>query len=328
MQADGADFLRPNASEQAKLRGKLEERARAKKAKSKTEAAERKRRRDADKERIASIEEEIATNKARREAEAEKAERGKAKSQPSQPSQTPFQTAALAARRQSAEDIQRDEVCNGYLDGDEMLGRSSFADKDLVKALCGDGTRVFNKERKMWGTTSHEYLIKLMSSHRWTPFGVPEEWHARLRELATERTEALHRKAEATNMVKREAATTLSHEDAERLAAERKRGQREALLREWFTASTAEERAEIEALKLNDATFLDKTQGIIELGPVVGSSTEGRVLRWIGIEVYGERCKYERDPRYWDAEFMATVEAEGRARAVKRLTSLVGAVDQ
>ena len=325
MQADGADFLRPTASEQAKLRGKVEERARAKKAKSKTEAAERKRMRDADKERIASIEEEIAANKARREAEVEKTERAKAKLQTSH---TPFQKVALAARQLSAEDIQRDEVCNDYLDGDEMLGRSAFNDKDLVKTLCGDGTRVFNKERKMWGTTSHEYLIKLMSSHRWTPFGVPEEWHARLLALATERTEALHRKTEATNMVKREAATTLSHEDAERLAAERKRGQREALLREWFTASTAEERAEIEALKLNDATFLDKTQGIIELGPVVGSSTEGRVLRWIGIEVYGERCKYERDPRFWDEPFMATVEAEGRARAVKRLKSLVGAVDQ
>ena len=142
---NGGAFLRPNAAEQAKLRGKVEERARAKKAKSKTEAAERKRQRDADKERIANIEQELAAKRAKREDEAEK-------------TQTPFQKAATAARQSSREDAQRDEVCNGYLDGDEMLGRSSFADKDLVKTLCGDGARVFNQERKMWGTTSHEYL--------------------------------------------------------------------------------------------------------------------------------------------------------------------------
>jgi len=311
---NGGAFLRPNAAEQAKLRGKVEERARAKKAKSKTEAAERKRQRDAEKERIANIEQELAAKRAKREDEAEK-------------TQTPFQKAATAARQSSREDAQRDEVCNGYLDGDEMLGRSSFADKDLVKTLCGDGARVFNQERKMWGTTSHEYLIKLMSSHRWTPFGVPEEWHARLLALATERTEALHRKAEATNTVKREAAMTVSPEEAARLAAERERGQRNAMLREWYTAPTAEEMCKIKTLKLDDSTFLDKTQRLIELGPIVGSSFEGRVLRWIEIEVYGERCKYERDPRYWDEAFMATVEAEGRATAVKRLTSLVGEVN-
>jgi hypothetical protein len=308
-QSDG--FLRPNAHEQSKLRNKVEERHRAKKAKSKIEAADRKRLRDADKERIAAIEEAIVANKTKREA------------------QTPFQKVALAAHQLSAEDIQRDQVCNNYLNGDEMLGRSTFNDKDLIKGLCGDGTRVFNKDRKLWGTTSHEALGHLIRSHRWQPYGVPEEWHARLLVLAAERTEALHRKTEATNMVKREASMpqeTVSHEDAARIAAERERGQRAALLREWFTPSTPEERAEIEALKLNDGVFLDKTQGLAELGPVVGSSTEGRVLRWIGIEIYCEKCNYERDARYWDKAFMATVEAKGRANAVKRLKSLVKSV--
>jgi hypothetical protein len=302
-------FLCPTVQEQNQLRGKVEERQRAKKAKSKIEAADRKRLRDIDKERIAAIEEELAANKTKREA------------------QTPFQKVALATHNLSAEDIQRDQVCTDYLDGDEMLGRSTYNDKDLVKGLCGEGTRVFNKDRKLWGTTNHEALGHLIRSHRWHPFGVPEEWHARLLVLAAERTEALHRKTEATNMVKCEASMpTVSHEDAARIAAERERGQRAALLREWFTASTPEERAEIETLKLNDEVFLDKTQGLAELGPVVGSSTEGRVLRWIGIEIYGERCKYERDARYWDNAFMATVEAKGRERAVKRLKSLVDTV--
>ena len=311
---NGGAFLRPNAAEQAKLRGKVEERARAKKAKSKTEAAERKRQRDADKERIANIEQELAAKRAKREDEAEK-------------TQTPFQKAATAARQSSREDAQRDEVCNGYLDGDEMLGRSSFADKDLVKTLCGDGARVFNQERKMWGTKCYEALARLMNSHRWEPRGIPQEWHERLLTLAAERTEALHRRAEATNVVKREAAMTVSPEEAARIAAERERGQRNAMLREWYTAPTAEEMCKIKTLKLDDSTFLDKTPRLIELGPIVGSSFEGRVLRWIEIEVYGERCKYERDPRYWDEAFMATVETEGREKAVKRLTSLVGEVN-
>ena len=337
--ASGGDFLRPNACAQAKLRGKVEERQRAKKAKSKVEAADRKHKRDADKERIAAIEEELAANKAKREAKVEKTET--TKTTESQNPQTPFQTAALAAQLKtvSAEDIQRDQVCNDYLDGSEMLGRSAFNDKEFVKTLCGEGTRVFNKDRKLWGTTNHEALEKLMNSHRWSPFGVTDEWHLRLLSLAAERVQALHRKNEATNFskVKREATIlrelsstqeTVSHEDAAIIAAARARGQREALLREWFTTSTPEERAEIEALALNNGEFLDKTQGLVELGPVVGSSTEGRVLRWLSIEIYGARCKYERDPRYWDAEFMATVEAKGRAKAVARLKSLVNAATQ
>lgn len=332
--SSGGDFLRPSACAQAQLRSKAEERQRAKKAKSKVDAADRKRKRDADKERISAIEEELAANKANREAKVEKTKR--AESQNPKTSQTPFQTAALAAQlgKLSAEDIQRDQVCNDYLDGNEMLGRSDFNDKELVKTLCGEGTRVFNKDRKLWGTTNHEALEKLMNSHRWSPFGVPDEWHLRLLALAAERVQALHRKTEATNMVKRETAMksatqeTVSHEDAARIAAARERGQREALLREWFTASTPKERAEIEALALNNGAFLDKTQGLVELGPVVGSSTEGRVLRWISIEVYGERCEYERDPRYWDKAFMATVEAKGRAKAVARLKSLVNAATQ
>ena len=110
---------------------------------------------------------------------------------------------------------------------------------------------------------------------------------------------------------------TVSPEEAARLAAERERGQRNAMLREWYTAPTAEEMCKIKTLKLDDSTFLDKTQRLIELGPIVGSSFEGRVLRWIEIEVYGARCEYERDPRYWDAAFRATVENEGREKAVE-----------
>ena len=187
---NGGAFLRPNAAEQAKLRGKVEERARAKKAKSKTEAAERKRQRDADKERIANIEQELAAKRAKREDEAEK-------------TQTPFQKAATAARQSSREDAQRDEVCNA------LPRRRRDARPQLVcrQGLDQDPLRR-RRARLQPGAQNvgHDECYEvprssLMSSHRWdTAVAFPQEWHERASSRSrAERTEALHRKAEATN---------------------------------------------------------------------------------------------------------------------------------
>jgi hypothetical protein len=299
-----ATFLRPDASEQSQLRMKAEERLRAKKAKGKVEAAERKRKRDKEKERISAIEEELAARRAKRE-------------------ESPFKKAVEEAR-QSPEDIERDQVCNEYLDREAMLGRSTYDDRDFIKELCGDkGVRVFDGDLRMWGTKSHERLIKLVDCYRWTPFGVPEHWHDRLRELAGERAAALHLATEAANMVKREATMAISPEEAARIAAERERAQRAAQLREWYTPPTEKELGEVKSLRLDDADFLNKTQGLIELGPIVGLSPEARVLRWIDIEVYGATCKYERDPSYWDEVFMSAVEEGARAEAARKLKSMV-----
>ena len=300
-----AAFLRPDAAEQSELRKKAEEKLRAKKAKDKVDAAERKRKRDKEKERIAAIEEELAARRAKRE-------------------ESPFKKAVEDARK-SPEDIERDQVCNEYLDREAMLGRSAYDDREIVKQLCGDkGVRVFDGDLRMWGTKSHECLLNLMNSYRWTPFGVPERWNDRLRVLAEERVAVLHLATEAANMAKREASMTVSPEEAARLAAERERAQRAAQLREWYTPPTEKELSEIRALKLDDVDFLNRTQGLTELGPIVGLSPEGRVLRWVDIEVYGARCKYERDPSYWDEVFMSAVEEGARAVAVGKLKRLVG----
>lgn len=299
-----ATFLRPGAAEQSELRKKAEDKLRAKKAKDKVDAAERKRLRDKEKERIAAIEEELVARKAKRE-------------------ESPFKKAVEDAR-QSPEDMERDQVCNEYLDREAMLGRSGYDDREIVKQLCGDkGVRVFDGDLRMWGTKSHECLIKLIGSYLWSPFGVPEQWHDRLRALAVERAAALHLATEAANMAKRESSMTVSPEEAARLAAERERAQRAAQLREWYTAPTEKELSEVKALKMDNADFLNKTQGLTELGPIVGLSPEGRVLRWLDIEVYGARCKYERDPSYWDEVFMSAVEDGARAEAVRKLKLLV-----
>lgn len=310
----GGDFLRPDAAKQAELRQKAEQKLRDKKAKDKVTAAERKRIRDKEKERIAAIEEELAAKKAKREASATTTQ-----------SQSPFKAAVIAAR-QSPEDAERDERCNAYLDEREMLGHSSYEDKDLIKDLCGEGTRVFNMQRKLWGTTSHERLEALIQSHRWQPFAIESEWNKRLLELAKQRTEALHLRTEATLMAKREASMTVSPEEAARIAEERERGKRAAALKGWFVAPTAKDQSRVKALGLGDSAFLDETQRLIELGPIVGLSAEARVLRWIDIEAEGARCKFERDPRYWDAAFMQTVEDNGRTNAVTELRTLVAAL--
>lgn len=316
--ASGNDFLRPDAAKQAELRQKAEQKLRDKKAKDKVTAAERKRKREKEKERIAAIEEELAANKAKREASA-------TTTTTLAPFESPFQAAVVAAR-QSPEDAERDERCNAYLDEREMLGYSSFDDKDLIKDLCGEGTRVFNMQRRMWGTTSHERLEALIRTHRWQPFAIEPEWNERLLELAKQRIEARLRKTEATLMVKREASMTVSPEEAARIAEERERGKRAAVLKGWFIAPTAHDQARVKALGLGNSAFLDETQRLVELGPIVGLSAEARVLRWMDIEAEGARCTYERDPRYWDAAFMQTVEDNGRTDAVTKLKTLVAAL--
>ena len=325
--ASGGDFLRPDAAKQAELRQKAEQKLRVKKAKDKVDAAERKRKREEEKERIAAIEEELAANKAKREALATKTTTmtTTTTTTTTPPSESPFKAAVVAAR-QSPEDAERDERINAYLDEREMLGLSEYDNKDLIKDLCGEGTRVFNMQRRMWGTTSHERLEALIRTCRWQPFAIEPEWNERLIELAKQRTEALHLRTEATLMVKREASMTVSPEEAARIAKERERGKRAAMMREWYTPPTEQDQSRVKAIGLDNSGFLDKTQGLIELGPIVGLSAEARVLRWIDFQVDDARYVYERDPRYWDKDFMSTVEDNGRTKAVVNLKKMVDAL--
>lgn len=301
-----AKFLQPDAAEKSRLRGKVEKKERLKKSKDKVDAAERKRLRDIDKERIALIETGLAEAKAKREANV-------------------VVQADVNAEPLSSEDIERDEICNSYLDRDVMLGTSAFQDREAVKQLCGDGTRVFDQSAKLWGTKDHQHLPKLVNSYLWAPYGVPEQWTDRLLELAAQRTDALHRKTEATNMVKRE-ATTISPAEAARVAAERDKGERAARIRAWYLEPTEEERAKVKELGLDNNNWLYRTQSLNELGPISGISAEARVLRWLDAEAYGAQVAYESDVRFFDKAFMAKVAIEGLVAGVVRLKGLVAQV--
>ena len=302
-------FLRPSPAEQARLRGLVEERARAKKAKAKVDAVVRKRAREDAAARAATIEQASAEAKTAR--------------------------AAAAARAKLAPDErERDDVCHAYLDRPVMLGRSEFGDMGLVKELCGvPGERVFDRPAKMWGTTRVGRIPGLLRSMVWCPFGVPAEWHDRLSQLAAEvaarRGEtneveaAAQREAEAEAAAAAHSAVAAAASPAEtaRVAAVRERAERAARLRAWYQAPTADERRAVQRLGLEDEVLIEKTQDLMDLGPLMGISAEARVLRWIEAEVEGARCEHERDARrYFDAAFMRdVVEAKARADAVARL---------
>ena len=64
----------------------------------------------------------------------------------------------------SANSIER------YLANPPYFGRSEFADRERVKKLCGEGgERVFDGERKLWGTRNADNLGRLITSRAWTP---------------------------------------------------------------------------------------------------------------------------------------------------------------
>ena len=300
-----AGFLRPSPAEQARLRGLVEERARAKKAKAKVDAATRKRAREVEAARVAAIEQASAEAKTARDA-------------------------AAARAKLAPGERECDDVCRAYLDRPVMLGRSEFGDMGLVKELCGaPGERVFDRPAKMWGTTRVGRIPGLLRSMLWHPFGVPPEWYDRLGALAVEVAAARGEVDEAAAAAAREAEaeaaaaarSAVSPAEAARVAAARERAERAARLRAWYQAPTAEERRVVQRLGLDDEALVEKTQDLMELGPLMGISAEARILRWVEAEVEGARCKHERDARrYWDAAFMRdVVEAKARADAVARI---------
>ena len=300
-----AKFLQPDAAEQSRLRGQVEKKERLKKAQDKLTAAERKRKRDLDKERIALLETGIAEAKAKKGTNAVVGVKED-----------------VNGETASSDDIERDEVCNAYLDRDVMLGTSAFQDREAVKQLCGDGTRVFDQISKLWGTKSCQHLPQMINSYLWAPYGVPDFWVDRLLELAAARTTALHKKAEVTNAEKRQ-ETTISPEEAARVAAERAKGERAARIRAWHIEPTEEECARIKFFGLDNYNWLEQTQSMNELGPISGISVEGRVLRWIEAEGYGAQVAYESDARFFDKVLMAKVAEQGRKAGVVRLKALV-----
>lgn len=212
----------------------------------------------------------------------------------------------------SANSIER------YLSNPPYFGRSGFADRERVKKLCGEGgERVFDGERKLWGTRNPENLGRLVTSRVWTPCGLDPSCAGALVRRARERREeaeaakaaeaaanqAAKEAAKAAAAAKREAAAQAKREAA--AAAKQKAAKAiKAVVEDAMVATppapapeaprgvepTAHEVAECKRLGFTQEAIA-YSDNLNELGPRGTLSNEGRLLRWC--EVLTSDARYD-----------------------------------
>lgn len=277
-----ATFLRPSAEEQLAIRAKKEDAERRKKADAKVKAAERKRKRAEDAERIKAIRENIVRDRP-----------------PPPPPEEERQN-------QVVEDRVKRRVA-AYLASPPYYGRSEICDKDRVKELCGEGQRLWDKERKLWGTRFAGNLEPLVNSRKWMPFGIEDSWLPYFVAAVRERVAEESAHAEAVAKVKwensnreikqkQEAEGGTAHLNVEQRAVETKKREADDMM----VDATPEEVAECARLGFTDIAILSSRHWT-ELGPRAGMSDESRLLRWIQIARSERRCDFERVPEVlWD----------------------------
>ena len=288
--ASASGFLRPSTAEQAAIKAKRDEAARAQKARAKVQAAERKRKREEEKARVAAIEEQINSNRPSR------------------------------IRREAAIDADAEAQVRAYLDSPPYYGRCGKADNERLKQLCGDGPGrlMWSKERKLWGTKAPDRIEPLINTGRWKPFGLDEEWLPYLIVLANRRAEDASAHAEAVAAVKRDASLQAIVEEAtaagggvpplnvkERAAATQAREADASM-----APATAAEVASCAGLGFAEETIY-RSRTWPELGPRSGMSDEGRLLRHVAIVESDVRCDYEQAPwvhtHYFDEATMRPI---------------------
>jgi len=208
-----------------------------------------------------------------------------------------------------------------YLANPPYFGRSGFADRERVKKLCGEGgERVFDSERKLWGTRNAANLGRLITSRAWTPVGIDPNSTGTLIRRARERREeqeaakaaeaaakeAAKEAAKQAAAAKREAAAAAKREAAAAAAQAKREAAAKAtkaVVEEATGAAppapeavavgvppTAHETAECERLGLTKEAIA-YSNNIDELGPRGTLSNEGRILRWC--EVLTSDARYD-----------------------------------
>lgn len=252
-------FLNPDAATRLALKAKQEERERQKKATAKTSAEERKRHRTKETERLEAIKQSLTQNESKPK------------------------TADRAGLR-----------IEEYLNKPPYFGHSEKSDKDRVKQLCVRSR--WDAERRLWGTFNIETIPNLIHSRKWTPFGIETSWTPRL--LAeVERRVVLKKQQQqqAEEEPVEEAAPTVVVVEtvAEKTAKLKAREVNSSML-----PPSADEVAECAALGLTVET-IQKSIGFVDLGPRLGMSAEGRLMRWIEFARMNVRYDYELGPELY-----------------------------
>lgn len=269
-----ATFLRPSAEEKLAIRAKSDEAERRKKADAKVKAAERKKKRAEDAERVQAIKTNIMRER---------------------PTPPPEE------RQFQVEDRIKQRVA-AYLASPPYYGRSERSDKDRVKELCGEGHRLWDKERKLWGTRLAGNLEPLINSRKWMPFGIEDDWLPCFVTAVRERVAEESAHAEALANVKwdnsvqeikeqQEAQGSTAHLNVEQRAAATKKREADDVM----VDATAEDVGKCARLGFSDLAIATSRRWT-ELGPRAGMSDESRLLRWVDIVRSDRRCDFERVP--------------------------------
>ena len=196
-----------------------------------------------------------------------------------------------------------------YLSAPPYMGFSDFAHLHVVKQLCGEGgERVYDGNRRAWGTTSLQHLVRLIGSGVWFPLGIEQSFYGTLT-AAAKALLAVQEQEWIESEARRLAALKQAQEAAARKAAGEKRAQAakaakeareaEAARRREKAAAEAAARAaeaptttmragvEPNAAEVAECARMGFTAEAIEfadtlnqLGPRGTLSLEGRLLRW------------------------------------------------
>lgn len=298
-------FLQPTAEQKAALKTKQDEAAKQKRAVAKVKAAERKRKREEDAERVKAIEQHIVRDR---------------------PPPPPL------PRQHAIEDRAVVKV-KAYLASPPYYGRSDIEDKDRIKELCGERQRVWDKQRKMWGTRLAGNLENLVHCGKWQPFGIEEEWLPYFVVAARERAAEESAHAEAVVNVKWENAN--EEIKAKHAAEAAEGGMAQPNVKERAAASRAREVDDLMVCATSKDVEACARLGLAEdaiaasrywpeLGPRSGTSDESRLLRWFDIARTNRSYDFEGVPEvFWNPaklqplldETTAQLTAECNARA-------------
>lgn len=258
-----SSFLAPDTAERRLIKVKSDERDRIKKSSAKLAASNRKKARD-NYTSGAGMEKHVVTIRSH--------------------SSVGIPLSRLVARNHVELDARLVDRVDEYLMFPPYYGRSDREHNERVKYLCGEGRRVWSKDNSMWGTTSVVSLQNLVNYGKWVPFAIEAEAMPYLiatvgKRAEKERAAEMQRDTEQTKHIEQ---TRCVQEHAE----ERRAARRIAAIGDSMVAPTLDEVESCAAIGLLATTVLE-SRFFTELGPRVGMSNEGRLLRWVGFEKAG-----------------------------------------
>ena len=237
--------------------------------------------------------------------------------------------------------LEMEAAIDAWLGESVFFGESLFKDKEDVKTLIlKPHNRRFDKDRKVWGTTSLWDARRLVNAGIWTPLGVDRAWMPALANKLEMRIGAAEKEMQATAAVvserKRTESTPIAsgptREQREKLFMDRERGIRECGEDERRLCEQQGIPREVVTASLKR----DSVSGL-ELGPRAGLSASERVLRLVRLQQNSARV-LGQDPQKRTRELVAALlsadwnfkeEVKKRAaRRAKREPAPGGAVRQ